>query len=130
MGTKTLREAILECGLSDVAIQDEGFQWVLCFPRDFVGFSGHFPDHPVLPAFVQILTAQCALHQRSGQSWTLQQVKRAKFMKIIEPDQTLIVTWQEKDLAEGLQCHFTLTVDDQKVASLIAVFRSQEEGHA
>jgi 3-hydroxyacyl-[acyl-carrier-protein] dehydratase len=124
--TQTLRDAIVDCAQSEVKSLDDGFQWTLCFPDDFVGFDGHFPGHPVLPAFIQILVTQCALQQRSARAWVLRRVKRAKFMKIVEPNRTVTVTWNEKESEDGLQGNFTLTVDDTKVASFAAVFTPQE----
>ena len=128
--TVTLREAIVACALSPVEPREDGYQWVLSFPEDFIGFSGHFPGHPVLPAFIQILVTQCALQQCTGQAWALRRVKRAKFMKTVTPAQTVTVTWKEKELEEGLQGSFTLTVDAAKVASFSAVFVPEESVHA
>ena len=126
MKTQTLREAIVDCAQSEVTALEDGFQWTLCFPKDFVGFDGHFPGHPVLPAFIQILVTQCALQQRSARTWSLQRVKRAKFMKIVEPNQPVTVTWTEKESEGNLQASFTLTVDASKVASFTAVFVPEE----
>lgn len=122
----TLRQAIVACAQSPVTTAGEGYQWELLFPEDFVGFDGHFPGHPVLPAFIQILVTQCALQQRTGQAWALRRVKRAKFMKTVTPHQTVILTWKEKDIEEGLQGSFTLCVGDVKVASFNALYTPEE----
>lgn len=124
--TMTLRQAIVACAQSPVITAEEGYQWELLFGEDFVGFDGHFPGHPVLPAFIQILSTQCALQQRTGQAWSLRRVKRAKFMKTVTPNQRVILTWKEKDMEEGLQGNFTLCVSDVKVASFIALYTPEE----
>jgi len=128
--TTTLRQAILDCAQSPVRSVEEGYQWELRFEEEFVGFSGHFPGHPVLPAFIQILVTQCALQLRTGRPWALQRVKRAKFMKIVTPNQTVTVTWQEREVSEGRQGSFTLWVRDAKVASFIAVYAPEEADDA
>jgi 3-hydroxymyristoyl/3-hydroxydecanoyl-(acyl carrier protein) dehydratase len=122
MNQATLRQAIIECASSPVISSEEGCRWELCFKDDFVGFDGHFPGHPVLPAFVQILVTQCALQQRTGHAWALRRVKRAKFMKTVLPNQAVVLTWTEKALEAGLQGSFVLWVDDAKVASFSALY--------
>lgn len=124
--TMSLRQAIVACAQSPVIAARDGYQWELLFPEDFVGFDGHFPGHPVLPAFIQILSTQCALEQRTGQTWALRRVKRAKFMKTVAPNQTVTLTWKEKDVEEGLQGGFTLCVSDAKVASFSALYAPEE----
>ena len=36
------------------------------FPPGFIGFAGHFPGYPILPAFVQVLSALTVM--RSGRA--------------------------------------------------------------
>jgi 3-hydroxyacyl-[acyl-carrier-protein] dehydratase len=128
--TMTLRQAIRDCQQGDIRETSDGFVGDFCFPSRFIGFAGHFPGHPVLPAFIQLLTAQCVLQQRTGLAWCLARVKRAKFMKVVAPDQPLQVTWKEKESEDGIQGSFTLTVDEQKVASFTAAFVPEENGDA
>ena len=107
-----------------------GHELTFCPGRDFIGFSGHFPGHPILPAFVQLLMGQCALQIRSGRKWRLRKVERAKFMKTIPPGQAVKVCWREQPLEDGLRGSFTLLVGDQKMASFTAEFEIEKGGDA
>lgn len=56
---------------------------------DFPAFQGHFPENPILPAFVQVMLARMALtHWLESQGLTppaITGVERAKFMLPIGP---------------------------------------------
>jgi len=62
-----------------------------CFPSHFVGFSGHFPEHPVLPAFVQVLSALMVIEEWKGIPPRLFTIERAKFHIEVKPDQEMTV---------------------------------------
>ncbi len=55
------------------------------FPKDFIGFSGHFPGYPLLPAFIQIACASglVRLALPPGRSPVI--LEKAKFMMEIHP---------------------------------------------
>lgn len=59
-----------------------------CF--EFTGeeafFDGHFPGAPVLPGVVQLKLAVEAVEEMLGHAVTVRQVKRMKFVKVIEPN--------------------------------------------
>jgi 3-hydroxyacyl-[acyl-carrier-protein] dehydratase len=107
-----------------------GYELTFRLGRDFIGFSGHFPGNPILPAFVQLLMGQCALQIRSGRNWRLRKVERAKFMKTIAPGQAVKVCWREQPLEDGLRGSFSLLVGDQKMATFTTEFEIEEGGNA
>jgi 3-hydroxyacyl-[acyl-carrier-protein] dehydratase len=115
----TLRDEILACAEDPVRNREDGKEYELTyhFGADFTAFSGHFPSHPILPAFVQLLAGECALQLRMQRSMVLRRVKRAKFLKPIQPDQMTTVRWQEWPLDNGLQGSFTLLADGEKAAT-------------
>jgi 3-hydroxyacyl-[acyl-carrier-protein] dehydratase len=92
-----------------------------CFPSHFIGFSGHFPEYPVLPAFVQILLALMVIEEWKGQPLQLLTIERAKFHIEVKPDQEMIVECREYDakgapvievklsVAEGFAAVFQIT---------------------
>jgi 3-hydroxyacyl-[acyl-carrier-protein] dehydratase len=129
---RTLREEILACADTQVRTLDEGRGHELAFRFDktFTGFQGHFPGHPVLPAFVQLLMGQCAVSLRSARNWRLRQVERSKFLKTIQPDQSVTVRWQEQPLNDHLRCSFTLLADGEKAAVFTLEFDVEDGGHA
>ncbi len=129
---RTLREEILACADTQVRTLDEGRSHELAFRFDasFTGFQGHFPGHPVLPAFVQLLMGQCALRVRSARYWRLRQVERSKFLRTILPDQSVTVRWQEQPLNDRLRCSFTVLADGEKAAVFTLQLDAEGGGHA
>ena len=69
---------------------------VFRFGADFPGFAGHFPGYPVLPAVVQVLTAQVLVEQLRGRTLIMRRLERAKFHKQVRPGQTLRVSCRER----------------------------------
>jgi len=129
---RMLREEILACADARVRTLDGGrsHELVFHFDKGFTGFQGHFPGHPVLPAFVQLLMGQCALYVRSACNWRLRRVERSKFLRTILPDQAVTVCWQEQPLNDRLRCSFTLLVSGEKAAVFTLEFDVEEGGHA
>lgn len=67
-------------------IWEQGF----CFASDFVGFAGHFPQKPVLPAAVQIAMIRLLWHKSVGAIDALE-VLSAKYMSPILPNERILV---------------------------------------
>jgi 3-hydroxyacyl-[acyl-carrier-protein] dehydratase len=95
-----------------------------CFPSRFIGFSGHFPGYPVLPAFVQVLLALTVIEGWKGRPFQLSAIEKAKFHIEIKPDQEMTVECREYKIkgisvieaklsvAEGLAAVFHITGND------------------
>jgi 3-hydroxyacyl-[acyl-carrier-protein] dehydratase len=66
-----------------------------CFPPDFIGFSGHFPGHPILPAFIQVMAALAVIEHWKGCSFELSCLEKAKFRMEIHPGQEISVQCRE-----------------------------------
>jgi 3-hydroxyacyl-[acyl-carrier-protein] dehydratase len=92
-----LKIAIDAAGISSFKVDGEGGTvGTFGFAADFPGFAGHFPGYPVLPAVVQVLTAQLMVEQMLDKPLVLQRLERAKFLKQVRPDQLLQVTCQQR----------------------------------
>ena len=87
------------------------------FPSDFVGFSGHFPGHPLLPAFAQVMVALHVVEKWKGSSPVMSSLERAKFRLEIHPDEEIFVEVREMKpgtfdarvaTAEGLAASFII----------------------
>jgi len=63
-----------------------GWQRQYTFDTNSAVFAGHFPEHPVLPAVVQILMAQMTLEDALGEPLSLSAVPQAKFTAPLEPN--------------------------------------------
>jgi len=128
----TLRNEILACADRPVRIGADGqeYELTLRFGEDFMAFSGHFPGHPIVPAFVQLLAGECALQIRARRNVVLRRVKRAKFLKPIQPDQNITVCWRERSLDDGLEGRFTLLADGEKAATFTLEMAVEEGDNA
>jgi 3-hydroxyacyl-[acyl-carrier-protein] dehydratase len=61
------------------------------FPPDFVGFRGHFPDRPLLPAVCKIQAAMVMLSAWSDARVELREIVSAKFLKPVTAGEELLV---------------------------------------
>ena len=128
---RTLREEIIACSEGQVRIlevdgspiakprdgePDQSCELTFRFGDDFTGFRGHFPGHPILPAFVQLLMAECAVCLHHARPWSLRRAERGKFLKPIGPNEPVTVCWQEQPQDDGLRCNFTLRAGAQRAA--------------
>lgn len=64
--------------------EEDGYIKNCCFDADFIGFAGHFPGNPVLPAFVQLLMARIMAEEAREASQNIN-IKSAKFIRSIRP---------------------------------------------
>jgi 3-hydroxyacyl-[acyl-carrier-protein] dehydratase len=113
-----LRDEIIASANSNIRTLEKGtgYETTFSFDKSFTGFQGHFPQEPVLPAFVQLLLGQCAVGMLNSRHCRLLRIQRAKFLKTIQPGQIVNVRWNEQAINEGLRCDFTLTVDNERAA--------------
>ncbi len=129
---RTLREEVMACADPHVRMGEAecSYEATFRFGPDFVGFQGHFPEFPILPAFVQLLMAECALRLRGQDKWISSRVERSKFLKTIRPNQAIVLRWQEQSQEEKLRCSCTLLADGEKAAVFMITFVAGEHGHA
>ena len=90
-----------------------------CFNRNFIGFSGHFPGYPILPAFVQVLTALTLAEEQRGYPLELASVENAKFHIRLCPGQEINVECKERQVRGKPGCEARLMVAE----GLAALFR-------
>ncbi|MEW6187796.1 MAG: hypothetical protein AB1585_18860 [Thermodesulfobacteriota bacterium] len=92
------------------------------FSPDFIGFSGHFPGHPVLPAVVQIIIVLTMVEEVSGEPLRIQRLEKAKFQKEIFPDQRIEVRFRNKESKGKKLVEATLKVEEQQAATFLMSF--------
>jgi len=66
------------------------------FDSDFLGFAGHFPEYPIVPAIVQVLAAQTLIEKCHGSPLELRAVEGAKFLMQLTPGQEVRVSCRPK----------------------------------
>jgi 3-hydroxyacyl-[acyl-carrier-protein] dehydratase len=96
------------------------------FKPDFIGFSGHFPGYPVLPAFLEVLTTLSMAEEVRGHALKLTSIVKAKFRIEIHPGQEVEVRYRERVIKGATGLEATLTVAEGLAASLLITFSDME----
>ncbi len=93
------------------------------FSRDYAGFAGHFPGHPILPAVMQLAIARFLAEESLGKRLKPQTYSRTKFRGMIVPEQQveaeIVLQEQEED---GWHGKFSLESEAGVIASGQCVF--------
>jgi len=98
------------------------------FAPDFIGFSGHFPGYPILPAFIQILMALTVIEQHRDCRLQVSSVEKAKFHIPLRPDQEIEVECQQREVGNLPGCAARLRVPDGLASSFRITFNEKEDG--
>ena len=87
------------------------------FPPTFLGFQGHFPQNPILPAIIQLMTARESIIQHMGRDFLITKITRAKFHKIIKPDIPVTVVWTLREQEDAFICKCILETEGNPASS-------------
>lgn len=122
-----LRSAIRLSALGPVREREPGtFIRSYCFAPDFIGFSGHFPGYPILPAFVQILTVLTMAEETKGRPVKVLTLEKAKFQKEVFPGQEIKIELRERITKGKKKIEATLMVAENQTASFLLTFSEEE----
>ena len=123
----TMRQALQNTAQKKLVTSgpDNGFR-KFCPASDFIGFDGHFPGHPILPAMLQVLLGIIVSEELCGTRLTLQKLDKAKFMSQIQPEQIITVSCKiTRPAAEGpeqaIKARVMITTEKQKAASMTLI---------
>lgn len=123
-----IRQEITAASIGSLeAVEAGGFSRSYCFSPQFTGFSGHFPDYPLVPAVVQLLMAQTVAEEVWGSPLTLFSVENAKFVHQVRPEQKIQVVCREKKGSDGLCYDARLSMGDARVSSFVLYFERSEK---
>jgi 3-hydroxyacyl-[acyl-carrier-protein] dehydratase len=112
-----LRTAIQQSALGSVRETESGaFSRSYCFGPEFIGFSGHFPGYPILPAFIQILTVLTMAEDVKGRRLKILSLEKAKFQKEIFPGKEISVQFRERVISGKTKLDATLAIDEGQAA--------------
>lgn len=77
---------------ASAVIQAEPAVWTADYrlPQDFLGFMGHFPGNPVLPALLQVAMVRLVIEEALGMPCFLD-IRHAKFSAPIRPGAVITV---------------------------------------
>jgi 3-hydroxyacyl-[acyl-carrier-protein] dehydratase len=112
-----MREAIAAAAVAPPQLTGLSGEQSFCFSSDFVGFAGHFPDYPILPAVLQVLLAQLVAEAIVGRPLQVVSLSRAKFVRQLRPAEKIDVVLDCREQGADLRCSVTLQVGDEKAAS-------------
>ena len=113
-----LQEQIMRC-MSPVESVDGKLVSTFCFPPDFIGFQGHFPDNPVLPGVCIIQAVLVILQAHGDRKITLRQVVQAKFFSVVTCEKKCRFECVEQDKGAGEYLVRTfVSREDEKVAKI------------
>jgi 3-hydroxyacyl-[acyl-carrier-protein] dehydratase len=97
------------------------------FKPDFIGYRGHFPGYPILPAFVQILTAITLVEEHINCSLDLVSVEKAKFHLPLHPELEIKVTCTQRRMGDNSICDARLTVAEGLASSFRFTFSEMRD---
>lgn len=82
------------------------------FTKDYVGFKGHFPGHPVLPAIAQLALVRFVSEKGLTEELKPAQFNRVKFTGMVEPEDTIVVSVNLLQQNNGWGGQFIITKND------------------
>jgi 3-hydroxyacyl-[acyl-carrier-protein] dehydratase len=96
------------------------------FAPGFIGFSGHFPGNPILPAIVQVCAVVSLAEEEGGKALRLAAVRAAKFLLPIRPDEEVSIRYRRRvDSGEDI-CDATISVSGKTYATFQLRFAEEE----
>ena len=116
---KNMNEEIRECRIISVHETEQGYEMGYVFGPAFSGFQGHFPQNPILPAIIQLMTARESIIEQMGRDLLITKVSRAKFKKIITPDIPVTVVWTLREQEDAFICKCILETEGNPASSFI-----------
>jgi len=112
-----MRQAILKGALAPADLAGDSGSQQFRFDQDFVGFSGHFPGFPILPAILQTLLAQMLAEQVLGRPVEFLGLSKAKFSRQLRPGEKITVQVEIRETGEELRCQAELAGEGEPAAS-------------
>ena len=93
-----------------------------CFRPDFIGFSGHFPGYPILPALVQLQIGNILAEENEGRPLRISSVERAKFLLEIHPNQEVLAQCKMRLLRGKLAADVSIMLKNSLASSILLTF--------
>lgn len=112
---------LLEKALSACFSAQKENRFLYHIPADFPAFEGHFPGNPLLPAVCQMGLCAEAFSRQSGKKQEIAAVSRAKFMRPILPNSTVILAFIPRP--DGQYLAELTDEKGQKFSQLICSFK-------
>ena len=115
-----LRKGIAAAAVDDIVVAGpETVTRRYRFSAGFIGFSGHFPGDPILPAIAQMRTVVSLAEEHSGRPLRLAAVEFAKFLSPIHPCEEVRVQYRRRTDAGKNLFEATLSVNGKTAAACL-----------
>ena len=124
---KNMNDDIRACSIKPAHQTERGWEETYVFPAGFCGFQGHFPENPVLPAIVQLMTARCSIAEKEGQDFLITKVTRAKFKQVVTPDMPVTVIWTIRQQDDALLCKCVLETEGNQASSFNLTLQAKSD---
>jgi len=122
----TLGKAIWAAG-TPARIDGDSFTKEFVFAADFIGFDGHFPGNPILPAMVQLMLGEVAAVEAAGQPLVCTDAARAKFVRQVVPGETILVSGSLALKNGQTKASVTLTVNGETASTYVLTLSAPEQ---
>jgi 3-hydroxyacyl-[acyl-carrier-protein] dehydratase len=96
------------------------------FDKEFIGFSGHFPGYPILPAVLQLYMAQLLIEKQKGCKVMITRIVKAKFLSEIRPGDRITVQCIDSATDETLRTKVRISCGERSVSSFNIDYRLKE----
>ena len=116
-----LKSEIISSAVGSLHMSEDGVGTrTYCFGPEFIGFEGHFPGFPILPAVVQILCGVVVAEEIKGAFLEPLNIHKAKFLLKLKPGQEIEVQCREKSIQgqDGFEVHIKT---DEGLASSFSI---------
>jgi len=121
--SRLLRE-VRSCATGPAHTDEKGSRTMeFIFPPTFVGFDGHFPDRPILPGIVQVLAGMLTA---GDDSMTLQKVAKAKFSRVINPGELMLVRAETQKKDDNILATILISVGGDTAATMTLALHPTE----
>ena len=112
----TLIENIRTCSCQPAQQTERGWERDYIFPQTFLGFQGHFPGQPILPAVVQAMIFRESIAEELAQDLKIVTMTRAKFLKMVKPETLVTAIWTLKESEGRFLCKCLLESEGERVS--------------
>ncbi|UFS69366.1 hypothetical protein LPW11_15870 [Geomonas sp. RF6] len=112
-------QQIGQSALGPLTVEEETVSRSYLFSDDFAGFAGHFPQFPILPAVVEILTVVSLMGEHLGAKQRLVAVEDAKFMNPVRPNQEVAVSCRPRTVRGKALYDAQLSVEGKTAAAFL-----------
>ena len=123
----TLIENIRTCSCQPAQQTDRGWVKEYIFPQSFLGFQGHFPGRPILPAVVQVMIFRESIAEKLKQNLEIASMTRAKFLKVVNPESPVTAIWTTRETEGQFLCKCLLESDGERASSFNLTLTAKTE---